>query len=163
MNKGKILLLTLVHPDFLPPVYSVAQVLRDLNYDIHILTFESFFPAELDLGSNITLETVGKHFDVSTLDRMKLRNLFFKRAKTISETNLAAVITFCPFSFNCGLKLNAETPLIYNALEIADFVFPDFLKSPLSFYRNLRTFLAGRKMQTQFPSLHYFKYSLPFT
>ena len=42
MRNKKILLLTLVHPDFLPPVYSTGQVLRDLGFDIHILTFDSF-------------------------------------------------------------------------------------------------------------------------
>lgn len=140
MNNGKILLLTLVHPDFLPPVYAVAQVLRDLNYDIHILTFDSFVPAELNLGKNIILESVGKHHEVGTVERIKLRNKFMHRAKQLTDENPLCIITFCPFSFNCGLKIKNRIPLIYIALEISDFVFQDFLKSPLSFYRNLRTF-----------------------
>jgi hypothetical protein len=140
MNNRKILLLTLVHPDFLPPVYAVAQVLRDLGYQIHILTFDSFVPAELNLGNNIELESLGKHYDVNTIERIKLRNKFMKRARTLSYENLQAIISFCPFSFNCGIKIKNKTPLIYIALEISDFVFQDFLRSPLSFYRNLRTF-----------------------
>ena len=140
MNNGKILLLTLVHPDFLPPVYAVAQVFRDLGYDLHILTFDSFVPAELDLGENIVLETLGKHYDLSTIERMRLRNKFIKRAKMLVDEHPVAIISFCPFSFNCGLRIKNNSPLIYIALEIADFVFSDFLKSPLSFYRNLRTF-----------------------
>ncbi len=140
MNNGKILLLTLVHPDFLPPVYAVAQVLRDQGYSIHILTFDSFVPAELDLGSNIELESVGPHYKVNTIKRMKLRNNFLIRAKEITQENPSLIITFCPFSFNCGLIIKNKIPLIYIALEISDFVLPDFLKSPLSFYRNLRTF-----------------------
>lgn len=140
MNNRKILLLTLVHPDFLPPVYAVAQVLRDQGYDIHILTFDSFVPAELDLGDNIALESLGPHYKVDTLKRIKLRNKFLIRAKEITHENPSIIISFCPFSFNCGLIIKNKIPLVYIALEIADFVLPDFLKSPLSFYRNLRTF-----------------------
>ena len=145
MNHGKILLLTLVHPDFLPPVYSVAQVLRDLGYDIHILTFDSFVPAELNLGSNIELESIGRHYDAGTIQRIKLRRKFAERARNITKENPKAIISFCPFTFNCGLDIRNNIPLIYVALEIADFVFSDFLKSPLSYYRNLRTFQKVHK------------------
>ncbi len=145
MNNRKILLLTLVHPDFLPPVYAVAQVLRDLGHTIHILTFDSFVPAELDLGSNIVLESIGPHYKVNTLQRIKLRNKFLKRAKEITSENPQLIISFCPFSFNSGLIIKNQIPLVYIALEIADFVWPDFLKSPFSFYRNLRTFQKMHK------------------
>jgi len=140
MDKKSILLLTLVHPDFLPPVYAVAQVLRDQGYNIRILTFDSFVPAELNLGGNIELESVGKHYDVNTIERIRLRNKFMKRARQLSYENPTAIISFCPFSFNCGIKIKNKVPLIYIALEVSDFVFHDFLRSPLSFYRNLRTF-----------------------
>ena len=76
MNNKKILLLTLVHPDFLPPVYAVAQVLRDLGLDIHILTFDSFVSVDIKLGNNIILESVGNHHDANTIERMKLRKRF---------------------------------------------------------------------------------------
>ena len=140
MNKKKILLLTLVHPDFLPPVYAVAQVLRDLNYNIHILTFDSFVPAEFDLGKNIELESVGKHYDAGTTERIKLRNKFTKRAAQLARENTVSVISFCPFSFHTGIKLKStfKLPLIYMALELADFRLSVFLKSPLSNFRNLR-------------------------
>ncbi len=138
MNKKKILLLTLVHPDFLPPVYAIAQVLRDENYNIHILTFDSLVPAQIDLGANIELETLGKHYNSNTLDRLRLRNKFRKRAKQLAKENPFAIIAFCPFSFNCGLKIKNNNPLIYFALEIADFILPVFFHSPLSNYRNLK-------------------------
>jgi len=147
MSKGKILLLTLVHPDFLPPVYAVAQVLRDLAYDIHILTFDSFVPAEIDLGRNIVVESVGRHYDVKTLERIQLRNSFLLRAQALVAEGPVCIISFCPFSFNTSLRIKRDIPIIYIALEIADFVFNDFLKSPLSFYRNLRTFQNIHKAQ----------------
>ena len=137
MNKNKILLLTLVHPDFLPPVYAVGQVLRDLKFDIHILTFDSFVPAQLGLGTNIQLEILGKHYGGSTLQRFNLRNKFIKRAKQIIDEHPTVIITFCPFSFQCGLKVKKDIPVIYMALEIADFKLSHFLRSPFSNYRNL--------------------------
>jgi glycosyltransferase involved in cell wall biosynthesis len=138
INNKKILLLTLVHPDFLPPVYSVGQVLRDLGFNIHILTFDSFVPAELDLGQNIVVESVGKHHESTTLGRIKLRNKFIGRARQLVNEGQVAIISFCPFSFNCGLTVKNKTPLAYIVLEIADFILPVLFNSPLSNLRNLR-------------------------
>ena len=44
---NNILFLTLVHPDFLPPVYSMADVLVSKGYNIDIFTFESNAPNSL--------------------------------------------------------------------------------------------------------------------
>jgi hypothetical protein len=143
----KILLLTLVHPDFLPPVYAIAQVLRDRGYGIHILTFESFVPSDLDFGNNITLESVGRHYDSSAIERIRLRNQFKKRSLQLAKNNTAAVISFCPFSFHIGIiiKSRFEIPILYHALELSDFRLSTFLRSPLSNYRNLRALQALSK------------------
>lgn len=137
MNK-KILLLTLVHPDFLPPVYAVGQVLRDLGLEIHILTFDSFVPAELDLGDNITIESVGKHYSAQLMERISLRKKFIKRAGELVDEGPAFIISFCPFSFTSGLRIKKNIPLAYIVLEIADFILPVFFNSPLSNLRNLQ-------------------------
>ena len=135
--RKKILLLTLVHPDFLPPVYAIGQVLRDLEYDIHILTFDSYMPAELDLGSGIVVESVGKHHGVGLRERLKLRGKFTTRAKQLANENPVAIISFCAFTLLCGLKIKGKTPFIYHAIEVADFILSLFLKSPLSHFNNL--------------------------
>lgn len=154
MNKKNILLLTLVHPDFLPPVYAVAQTLRDLNYSIHILTFDSFVPAHYELGPNIVLESVGKHYDANTLERLKLRSKFTQRAKALMKDDPVSIITFCPFSFHCGLNVKQNKPVIYIALEIADFNLSALLKSPLSNYRNLRALQSlGKAALVATPSI----------
>lgn len=145
IEKKKILLLTLVHPDFLPPVYATGQVLRDLGLDIHILTFDSFVPADLDLGENIVVESVGKHYSASLLDRIKLRNQFTARAKELADKDAAAIISFCPFSFTRGLKIKGNIPLAYIVLEIADFILPVLFHSPLSNLRNLRALKSIHK------------------
>ena len=138
MRNKKILLLTLVHPDFLPPVYSTGQVLRDLGFDIHILTFDSFVPAQLDLGENIVVETLGSHYNSGLKGRMGLRRKFTNRAKELVNEHPAAIISFCPFSFTCGLNIKKNVPLVYLVLEIADFILPIFFNSPLSNLRNLQ-------------------------
>ena len=139
LKKQKLLLLTLVHPDFLPPVYACAQTLRDLNYDIHILTFDSFVPSEVNIGENITIESIGRHYDVKFLDRWVLRRKFTSRTKKLIKEGVAAVISFCPFSFLTGLKMGRSVPVIYFAMEIADFATRGFPRSPLSHLNNLIT------------------------
>ena len=137
MSKNNILFLTLVHPDFLPPVYAHAQVLRDKGYKIHILTFDSYVPSAFDLGANIELETVGKHFGISMSQRMALRKKFTERAKQLANKETLSIMAFCSFSFLCALKIKNKIPLLYNAIEIGDVDLSKLLKSPLSNYRNL--------------------------
>jgi len=138
MKKGNILLLTIVHPDFLPPVYAVAQTLRDEGYDIHILTFDSYVKTDAVLGENISVETLGNHHNVSFIKRLRLRRKLILRAKEIVKGQTAAVITFCPLSFLYGLKIKSNFPVIYHALEMSDFILGNFSRSPLSSLNNLR-------------------------
>ncbi len=137
-RKRKIVLLTLVHPDFLPPVYSVAQVLRDQGYAVHVLTFDSYVPAHLDIGTGIELESVGQHHALSLPRRLAIRRKFKTRARSLANEHPVAIISFCAFTYLCGLKIHGTTPLIYHALEVADFIMSLFLKSPLSHFNNLR-------------------------
>lgn len=128
-----ILLLTLVHPDFLPPVYAVGQVLRDEGYNVHILTFDSFVPAYIDLGENIAVETLGNHHQGSLMQRLSLRRKFKQRAAHIVNTDSpVAIISFCPFTLLAGLRVRGSKPLVYHALEIADFWWSTIMRSPLT-------------------------------
>lgn len=128
-----LLLLTLVHPDFLPPVYAIGQVLRDEGYNVHILTFDSFVPAHIDLGANINVESVGNHHQGSTMQRLAIRRKYTARARQIVKNeNPVTIISFCPFSLMSGLKVKGNTALIYHALEIADFWWRTLMRSPVS-------------------------------
>lgn len=132
-KRERLLLMTLVHPDFLPPVYATAQSLRDLNYDITIITFDSFTPAPVDLGDNITVEPQGKHHNVPLKQRMALRSKFKKHAQQkLNEGGFKAIITFCPFSYNTGVQIKGSIPLMYYAMEIANFTITDLKRSPLT-------------------------------
>jgi glycosyltransferase involved in cell wall biosynthesis len=134
----KLLLLTLVHPDFLPPVYASAQVLRDEGYEIHILTFDSFVPANLDLGSGIVIEPMGKHHGIGLMQRLQLRKKYTARARQLAGEGPAAIISYCAFTYLCGLKVKGNLPIIYHAMEVADFIPSLFMRSPLSHINNYR-------------------------
>ena len=137
-RREKLLLLTLVHPDFLPPVYAAAQTLRDEGYDIHILTFDSFVPSELQLGDHIVLETLGKHHNVSFMQRWKLRRHFLARARQVAGESVKAVMAFCPYSFVYAMKIRKNFPVIFYSIEMADFKLREFFKSPLNKFISYR-------------------------
>ena len=143
-QRKNLLLLTLVHPDFLPPVYASAQTLRDEGYNIHILTFDSFVPAELDLGDNITIESAGRHHGIGLLQRLQMRRKFTARARELAARQ-EAIISFCAFSYLCALRINRGKPVIYHALEVADFIPALFMSSPLSHLNNLLALRRAHK------------------
>lgn len=134
---NKILLLTLVHPDFLPPVYAIAQVLRDEGYAIHILTFDSFVPADLNIGNNIVIESAGRHHNRGLMQRLHIRRKFKARARQLALEQPKAIMAFCAFSYLCALEVKKKTPVIYHAIEVADFIPRLFMRSPLSHLNNL--------------------------
>jgi glycosyltransferase involved in cell wall biosynthesis len=133
----KLLLLTLVHPDYLPPVYAMAQVLRDEGYDIHILTFDPFGPSQPQLGERITIESVGKHHGIGLVQRLAIRRRYTARAASLVAAGTTAIVSFCAFTLLCGLKVQGRVPLAYHSLELSDFSWATLRRSPLSQINNL--------------------------
>lgn len=138
--KRKLLFVTLVHPDFLPPVLTLAQTMKDHGYDIHILTFDSLVPSAGTQLKGIEIECIGKHHNEPLLKRLSLRDNFKKRVNEIVKTRVDGIVAFCPFSFLSVKKFHGSVPLVYFALEVKDFLWSKFLKSPLSHLNNLQTF-----------------------
>jgi glycosyltransferase involved in cell wall biosynthesis len=137
-SRKKVLLLTLVHPDFLPPVYAIAQVLRDEGYNVHILTFDGMNDLSHAFGANITLESVGKHNGTGLRQRLSIRAKYTRRAHEICESKPAAIISFCAFSLLCGLKVKKNSSLIYHSMELSDFLWSSVKRAPLSMLNNYR-------------------------
>lgn len=133
----RILLLTLVHPDFLPPVYAVARVLRDEGYQVHLLTFDSYVTSDAPAERGIILESVGKHHDIGLPERLLIRSKYKKRARALVSEQPVAVIAFCAFTYLCALRVKKTAPVIYHALEVADFLWDSLSRSPLSQINNL--------------------------
>lgn len=132
-NREHLLFLTLVHPDFLPPVYATAQSLRDEGYSIEIVTFDSFTPADVELGDNIKVTPLGKHHNVPLKARMALRSKFKAYAQQqLRSGRVKAIVAFCPFSFNTAVSIKGNVPVVYYTMEISDYTAADFKRSPLS-------------------------------
>lgn len=135
MPLKKILLLTRTHPDFLPPVYAVAQVLRDEGYHIDIVCFESNVPGAFDPGNDITVTTLGRYDDKPLRQKIGYQFAFINKAQSLADDTTAAVIAFCAFSFLVALKVK-QSPAIYIALETSNYSWEKFRQSPLSVYYN---------------------------
>ncbi len=145
-HQKRILLLTLVHPDFLPPVLASAQVLRDEGHQVHILTFDSFVPSDVAPGDGITIESVGKHHDIKLSQRIQIRQVYTARASQLINDGCEAVIAFCAFTLLAALSVRTkQTPVIYHALEVADFMWGSVKRSPLSQYNNWRALRNAHK------------------
>lgn len=137
-RQREVLLLTLVHPDFLPPVYAVALTLRDSGYAVRIVTFDSFVPTEQPEEKGVVFELMGKHHGVGLKQRLALRRKFADRTAALVKNGPLAVISFCTFSYLTALKHKGKLPIMYFALEIADYRKGDIKRSPLSAISNYR-------------------------
>jgi hypothetical protein len=135
-----VLLLSLVHPDFLAPVYSLAQVLRDRSYAPTILSFSSFAPGRYDPGPDITMVDCGPHAG-SSADRRRARRRFRSMAERVfAEIRPIALIATCPFSYLEALRLapDRDPPVVYFVEEIYEVSVRALLRSPLTGLRNWR-------------------------
>lgn len=136
----KILLLTLVHPDFLPPVYAAAKVLRDEGYFVDIVTFESLVPTSYSAGENIVVTTAGNYNNQPFFKRLALRKSFYSISRSKLSADTAMIISFCPFSFLCAQKVRGTVPHAYLALEVNNIWAEPLLSSPLNNLRAWKTF-----------------------
>lgn len=146
-TRKRLLFVTLIHPDFLPPVLTLAQTLVDHDFDIHILTFDSLVPSAPVTFKGIEIECAGKHHNEPLMKRMALRGKFKQRVKEIVDSGIGGIVAFCPFSFLSAIKFHSRTPVVYFALEISDFRWSDFLRSPLSHLNNLQTLRSLHKCE----------------
>ncbi|WP_276133821.1 glycosyltransferase [Polluticoccus soli] len=138
-SRKKILLLTLVHPDFLPPVYATALVLRDEGYAVEIITFNSLVPAENESDEGITICEVGEYHNKSFFQRLSLRRKFNEVVQNKMREQPVLVVSFCTFSFLSAETQKRQVPHAHIALEINNT--PErFNESPLTFMRIQRTF-----------------------
>lgn len=136
-----ILSISLVHPDYLPPLYAIAQVLRDGGYAVHHFSFASPVPGRMALGPHIDLQVIGSHSGSAIERALARRRLGRTVARWAREHEPAAILAACPFSFLLGLRVRRPgIPLIYFAFEVSDWSWRDIARSPANARRNWRTF-----------------------
>jgi glycosyltransferase involved in cell wall biosynthesis len=141
-----VLILSLVHPDFLPSVYALAQVIRDHGFASTIASFTSLASGRYDPGPGITMVDCGPHAG-SSADRSRARRRFRATAARLFEERPVALIAVCPFSYLEALRLarRRSTPVLYFVEEIYEVSLPMLLRSPLSGLRNWRAERALRR------------------
>ena len=136
---GRALFLSLVHPDFLPSLYAVAQVMRDADYQVDLFSFSSPVPAAHDVGPGIVLHDLGPHqggWSTRFLARRKFR-------RTVSAWSAhhatSAIIATCPFSLLVAVDVaRGGVPVVYLAYETYEATWRDFARSPTNTVRNWR-------------------------
>jgi hypothetical protein len=135
---GAVLFLSLVHPDFLPSIYALAQVIRDSGYLPTIVSFSSLGPGNFNPGPKIEMVDCGSHVG-TFFDRRDARARFrVVSEKASRRLNPVAIIASCPFSYLQALRIARGRPVIYFVEEIYETALRQFVRSPLSIFRNWR-------------------------
>ena len=132
-------MVTLVHPDLLPPVYASALTLRDNGYRISIVCVDSTVTSYIDLGDNIQLITCGKYMGQPFAQRNKVRNEIYQAVKKAYTPDTIAIISFCAFSYLLSLKFKQQLPALFIALEVENYSWTELKRSPITTYRNWRS------------------------
>ncbi|MEJ7810325.1 MAG: hypothetical protein WKG32_07910 [Gemmatimonadaceae bacterium] len=135
---GGAVVLTLVHPDFLPPVYALASVLADRGYPVDVVSFSSPAAGQAMSMNGVELHDCGAHAG-SALSRFRARQHFGRvAADIVRSARPAAILATCPFSFGVARKLVGAVPMVYLAYELYEAPARDVLRSPLTTFRNWR-------------------------
>lgn len=143
-SRLRILILSLVHPDFLAPLYSISRVMRDEGYLVDIFSFSSKAGGTVSLPPEITLHDCGPHAG-STRQRLAARRRFRQAVdRYISEHAPVTVISSCPFSLLEARRVARGVPVVYFAFELYDPSLGGVLRSPASRLRNLRALRTAR-------------------
>ena len=135
-----VLFLSLVHPDYLAPVYALAQVLRDRGYEPTIVSFSSLATGRYDPGPGITMVDCGPHAGSSAARRRARRRFRSTAERIFTETRPVSLIATCPFSYLEALRLapGGDPPVVYYVEEIYEVGAASLLRSPLTGLRNWR-------------------------
>jgi hypothetical protein len=141
------LILSLVHPDYLAPLYSVAKVLRDAGYHVHLFSFSSPVPSTTDLGQRIEFHDIGQHSG-SIGERLRARRRFTHEVLDWSNRRRPTVVfASCPFSLLLALRTaGANAPVVYLSFEMYEVSWSDFRRSPATSLRNWRARRSLRKV-----------------
>ncbi len=131
------LYLSLVHPDFLPPISAVTAALRSHGGRVRVLSFSSPVPGAPTDDPAGELRDAGP-MQGSALSRWRARRSFDRLGREMVLADRPDVIlASCPFTFLLALRLsNGAIPVIYQAFELYDFVLADIWRSPATTARS---------------------------
>lgn len=144
--RPRALMLSLVHPDFLAPLYSMAQVLGDNGMRVDIFSFSSKAGGRPVLPPEIVLHDCGRH--AGTLSQRVTARRSFRRAvrNAVRTDRPQLVIASCPFSLLLACEVAGATiPVLYFSFELYDADWAGLLRSPASTMRNWRALRLARR------------------
>jgi hypothetical protein len=143
--RGKLLVLSVVHPDYLPSLYALSTVLERHRYATHIFSFAS--PA----ASSAAWERVNLHSHGEqrggAFARWSARRALVASAATWCRAHLpVALVATCPFTLVAALRLaERRLPVIYFAYETYEVRPREALRSPMSWWRSRAAFRRVRE------------------
>lgn len=143
-SRVPVLILSVVHPDYLPSLYSLSAVLEHEGYEPHIFCFESA-AAESDLWQTVRLHLCGAQ-QGGPARRWHARRSLLRGATQWADANLpVAVIATCPFTFLGARRIARGRVLIYLSYETYAVTALDAIRSPLSWWRSHRSWRSLRR------------------
>jgi hypothetical protein len=138
-RSNAVLILSRVHPDLLPSLYSVSEVLRDRGAEVHLITFSSPTAASQGLGDGIQIHDCGSFGD-NLRTRIAARRRFRRFLRSWLGTHRPrAILAACPFAYLEGLRFRqASAPLVFLFYEMYDANLKILRRSPATAIRNWR-------------------------
>ena len=136
---NSVLILSLVHPDLLPSLYSVSEVLRERGAEVHLLTFSSPTGSPMPLGEGIHLYDCGRYAG-NFSRRRAARGRFRSQLRAwLRDHQPRAILAACPFGYLEGLRVRGDgVPLVFLYYEMYDATLRELRRSPATAIRNWR-------------------------
>jgi len=134
-----VLILSLVHPDFLAPLYSISQVLRDHGHFVDLFCFSSPAKGKVELRKGITIHDYGAHAGNALQRYRQRRRLALGARDWMAAHQATAVFASCPFSLLLGLRIaGRRVPVVYISFEVYEPRLTNVFRSPATTVRNWR-------------------------
>ena len=138
-SRTHALVVSLVHPDFLAPIYSISRVLQDEGFDVHVFSFSSPAGTRSDVSDAFTMHDCGPHAGSATQRWKKRRKLAAMVENWAAANKPSVIFASCPFSFLLGRRISGHSvPVVYVSFEVYEPRLAGLLRSPATTMRNWR-------------------------
>lgn len=146
----KLLLISWVNPNFLPPVREMAKVFKASAYQIDLITTNINFP--LDSGLYSSVKYVDFHKNQSAVKRQLQKIAFIRKVKKF-KSNYRKILVFDNYSLLAAICTYNKKSIFYNILELFDYSRKLFFRSPFdTTVALLSKFILTRGLDYSLPS-----------
>ena len=132
-------ILSLVHPDFLAPLYAIAELLAEAGCEVDIFSAASIAPGHAPLPENVRIHECGVPSGRLAARLSTRRGLRRSVNAWTSQRSPRALLACCPFSYLEALRAaRGRIPVVYWVFELYETAWRGFPRSPLTILRNRR-------------------------